>query len=186
MENSIFKLLVAILLPMSANAEIAGVAGMNMNQFSMDGVEINSEMGFQGGVQYYYEVMDQVYFRTGGLFTQRNASATTILGDIAADFLYLDIPLTAEYRYDEMFSAFAGLQMAVLMSDDCTLGGVSCGDAGLDDEFSTLMFGFPIGGTVMFTPEIGMDVYYQLGLGQVSGDIDWSNTFGAQLLYKFY
>ena len=159
--------------------EFGAVFGFNYTeaQSTTTNVSSDSEVGFQAGVQYYHPLKslnDKLYFRTGGVITQRVSE----FGIFEFDLLYLDIPATLEYRINEMVGLFSGLQLGLLMADECTPG------CNVQDPNSFIL-GFPLGVSVMINPEMGFDFYYQIGLTDMWQNSEWSDTLGAQFIYKF-
>lgn len=159
----------------------------------MDNVSFNPDLGFQIGAQYYYQIQEQLYLRTGGLLTQRNSTYSTSLpffGNVDNEYslLYLDIPLTLEYRFNERLAVFGGVQMALLLSDECTASNGNDCRVG-NNDYKSFILGIPVGVNLMLNPQMGFDAFYQMGMGQVAshnaGSIDWSHTFGASFIYKF-
>lgn len=166
---------------MANAAELGLVFGFNYTEkkSSNTGVTTDSEVGFQAGGQFYKpleNVNDRLYLRTGGVATNRVSE----LAGVSFELLYLDIPATLEYRLNERVGFFGGLQLLVLLSRTC-----SPSNCQFTDDAETFVLGLPLGVNVMVTPEIGFDFFYQIGLTEMWGNIDWNDTIGAQFIYKF-
>ena len=153
MKSLLLVLSIVVLVPQISMAqEWAGVLGMSQTTYDPDSGSSESSVGVHGGLQYYYLIGDQLFLRTGALLTQRKGAVD--VDNIEFSLLYLDVPVTIEYRLDDTFGFYFGVQLAFLVNDSCEI--TNAIDCQLNNPNSTA-FGIPLGLNLIFDDRFGME-----------------------------
>jgi len=154
---------------------------------SASGETFTSEAGFMAGAIAVGEIAGDFYFRAGGYFSQRVAKAsvsgvsgTTITLD------YLDIPITAMYKFNDMFGLFAGFTAGIKITDNCSDGGSGvCNQSGYGyTSPAGLTTAAQLGINVKFHPNWAGELFYEVGLGDVSTGTT-SNAISADIMFIY-
>ncbi len=131
----------------------------------------DSVIGFAVGFLGFVEIDGPLLFRTGGVLTQRNFEFDTNTLTTEYELLYLDVPATVLYMFNDQFAVFGGLELGLNLSDDCSRSnGTSC----LDVDYGVL-FALDFGAHVRIVPNIAIELSYQSGLTDV-GEVENTNT----------
>jgi hypothetical protein len=157
--KALFTLVMGFLLSTSVYAnDFAAAVGFRSN--SADAVtagnDVTSKTGFGAGVIGFFDLASQFQLRSGFLYTQRNFGLGLTGGtDYDTNASYVDIPVTAMYRFADYAGIFAGPVAALLVSKDCkTPGGCSTSPEGMD-------LGLQFGASFKFASQLGAEVYYE-------------------------
>lgn len=179
MKISCFLTSVVLLFSLNANAQFFGVeAGIRQQsaESNTTGVSTSSEMGYQFGLVGAFSMTETFLFRSGFLYTQRPVSEKVGLTTAKATYNYLDIPLTVLWKVNDFGGVYAGVNVAMTVSADCT----GCSTAPTKKEMMPLV----IGGSFKFAPNFGVDVYYEAG-EKLGGEFKQARAVGANLLITF-
>lgn len=180
-----FKTIMAgLLLVFSTQAFAAQWAlqlGANMAEFDLDegDGEFDPGVGLQVGGLYYTDLTETVQLRTGAILSQRKASAEINGNDYDYDFWHIDVPVTAQYMFNDMWGVFGGLDLSLRLNEDTRLN-----NADVDIEPEDFFAAANIGGHMAFAENQGVDVFFNLGLNEIAADTTTTN-FGAAYVYKF-
>lgn len=179
-------LVVGLILSTSAFAaggtEVGVYFGIKNADVEVDNTtaDINSELGFMGGMLAVGE-MGGIAFRTGGYLAQRNFSIDAGAGGNAdIKTMYIDVPVTALFKFNEMLGAFAGAVLSIKATDDCSGPAGICDSVDLNSFMASASFGLH----AKFHPNWSGDISYELGLNDMADDTKANAiSVGAAFLY---
>lgn len=185
------SMIFSFLLFTSVHAQDIGVqVGIHSTKATADGASESAELGYKVGVMGVFDLTENVYFRTGLLYTTRNFTLTDATPrDFDYEFSYLDVPVLFQMQINPMFAVFAGGVVAINMDKKVKVPSLnSSGDA---DDVKSLYLLAQVGGQFMFDG-IGFDVYFERGLGEFVGDDGGTQSarkaytsIGANFIYLF-
>lgn len=182
--KALITLVMTCLLSLGAFADDFAVA-VGIRSTSADavptGATVSSKAGFGAGVIGIFDIAPKFQGRTGFLYNQRN---TTIKSSVTSDedlnLAYIDIPVTAMYRFADYAGAFAGPVLSLLASKDCKVTG------GCAKDPESMSLGFQFGASFKFAPQMGAEVYYEAIPSEFWKDIEKNaKTVGFNLLFTF-
>lgn len=165
------------------------VAGLQTNKVSIGGgnptaYTVSDGTGFKLGFIGLIDYTADVSFRSGAIFTQRKFSLNlngTKAYDLEID--YLDIPLSALYKFNEYAGVFGGAVMSVQVASSCKGASTSC----TMSDVKSLIYGLEVGGHFVFVPNFGLEVSYLLGMSDVQGDANtmFKNASGVSATFMY-
>ncbi len=160
-----------------------GVRSNSADAPSGSGATVSTKTGFGVGAIGFFDISGKLQGRTGFLYNQRNYTATTFGMDVDINLAYVDIPLTAMYKFADYAGVFAGPVLALLASKECKVGGGSCSFSN-NPESSNI--GLQFGASFKFAPQLGGEFYYEtIPTKFIKGDLENARTVGANLLITF-
>lgn len=183
---------VAILFAISnANAQTAhfGIKG-GLNASSVNSSPSNSDMqtkiGFNLGLLAHihtsnpqWAIQPEIYYSDEGAKSKSNSSASLNLG-------FINIPVLAQYMFDNGFRIEAGPQVGFLMNAKSKASNVS---VDVKDSFKKINFSVPVGLGYLTTSGLGFDARYNFGLSNLNNTSSstkiHSNAFQFGLFYQF-
>ena len=163
-------------------------AGMNAS--SLNSSPANSDMqtkiGFNAGVLVHIHVKNaqwaiqpEAYYSSEGAKSKSNNDSKTDLG-------FLNIPVLAQYMFDNGFRIEAGPQIGFLLNAKSKVNDVS---TDIKDDFRSTAFSIPIGVGYLTSSGLGFDARYNFGINDLSKTPDGaklhSNVFQFGLFYQF-
>lgn len=122
------------------------------------GCEKQEKLCFAVGATAKFELANNFALRTGGMFSQRiletkNAGTTNTI-----NYTYVDVPVLPEYAFNEMFSAYAGVVVALKAARACDVSG---GCSAVGDK--TLITPFQVGGAYNIDEQWTARLTYETG-----------------------
>lgn len=163
-------------------------AGMNAS--SLNSSPANSDMqtkiGFNAGVLAHihgakaqWAVQPEIYYSSEGAKSKSNSDAKLDLG-------FLNVPILAQYMFDNGFRIEAGPQVGFLLNAKSKESGSS---TDIKDGYNSAAFSIPVGVGYLTTSGLGFDARYNFGisdLSKTSGETKLrSNVFQFGLFYQF-
>lgn len=164
---------------LSASAQYMGIEGGIRQQSASSNVageSVNTEMAYQFGLVGAFPMSEKLLFRSGFLYTQRPIVAKMGVVETKYTYNYFDIPVTVLWKLNDFGGVYAGVNVALIASADCT------GCTGSPDKSGSMPL--VIGGTFKFAPNFGIDVYYE-AMNKVSNRFEEARAVGANLLITF-
>lgn len=158
-------------------------AGFNSASVKIsDGEDYDSKTGFHlGGLAHihiarHFAVQPEIVYSTQG---GKDGD------DFKVKFNYINVPVLAQYMFDEGFRLQTGPQLGFL-----TTAKTKTGDLEVDrkDEVSSIDFSWAFGASYLFPQGIGIDARYNLGINNISEDDNFegrNRVFQAGLFYQF-
>src|SRR5262249_15575962 len=142
---------------------------------------VSGRMAFDGGLIASFELVPNVRFRSGLLYDQRPFDVKFTGGTKASfNFAYLDVPVNMQYNFSPMFGVFGGLIAAVKVSDSVD---VPTAFAGYTPGMKSMYPLINVGGNFLFNDMIGLEAYYEMGMGDISDNAKNYSTFGFHFIY---
>lgn len=142
---------------------------------------ISADNGMQFGGMAFLELQSQMYFRTGFLYSQRYYSYQAPSETTQIKTTYLDIPLTAMYKFSEYGGVFGGVVMAMNQSK---VTEAPSGSGQLTGVSSTIL-PFTFGVSFKFAPQFGGEFFYEFVSGKISDTVSNTRSLGVNLLIFF-
>lgn len=178
---SIITIMVLAVGTATAQHTNIGVKG-GLNSFNIES-ENNSafdpRIGFQFGLLAHMHLNEQYAFQPELVYSQQGAKSSN--SDIRLD--YLNIPLLAQYMFDNGFRIQAGPQLGFLLNAEAQNG--STIDVG--DEFKSVDLGISVGGSYVHNETgFGIDARYNLGLTDISENSNQKLTNRGFQIGVFY
>jgi hypothetical protein len=145
---------------------------------------VNSKTGFGAGAIGFFDVGPNFQLRSGFLYNQRNFTATSGGVDTDLNMAYVDIPVTAMYKFADYAGVFAGPVLALLASKECKSGGSSC--SGTLPNPQAMSMGLQLGASFKFAPQLGGEFYYEVIPSTFwKSTLENAKTVGANFLITF-
>lgn len=184
-----FLTICSLMMGISTNAQASDFAvalGMRSNSAEAvpTGLSSTSMTGLGGGVIGFFDLAPSVQGRVGFLYNQRNTKIGISGSEYELTANYLDIPVTAMYKFADYAGAFAGPVIGLAAGKTCTAsGGLSC--AGIKDPESSIL-GLQFGASFKFAPQVGAEVYYEMVSSEYWKDLAKNmKTVGLNVLITF-
>lgn len=133
--------------------------------------------GYQLGAYGFFPFTEEFQFRTAFLYSQRAFSTRVSNTDYDVKLAYVDIPITAMYRFSEFGGVYAGPVMSFLQGKDFDRTQIT-------GAKSTIV-PFTIGVNFRFMPQVGVDLFYEVISSSVTNDYENMRSFGASLVIYF-
>lgn len=187
MTSVVVKILAVLAIASPAMASDFAVA-LGLRSNSADavtaGTSTSSMTGFGAGVIGYFDLASNFQGRVGFLYNQRNVKLGSSGNELELTANYVDIPVTAMYKFADYAGAFAGPVLGLKAGKECKASGTaSC--AGLKDPEGSI-FGFQFGAMFKFMPQVGGEIYYEMIPSEYWKDaVKDARTVGVNLLITF-
>jgi hypothetical protein len=182
--KSALTLTVGTLISFSASAnDFAAAIGFRSNSADAVtvGADVTSKTSLGAGVIGFFDMGDSFQIRSGFLYNQRHFGLGATGGtDYETNAAYIDIPVTAMFKFADYAGAFAGPVLGLLASKECKVPG-GCATS----PESTLM-ALQFGASFKFAPQLGAEIYYETVPSTFWKDaMKNARTVGANLLFTF-
>lgn len=139
-----------------------------------------SQMGFQFGATTAIPVSENIYFRTGMLYTQRPLVVENGSNEYKYSLNYVDIPVQVLYKVEEYAGVFAGVAVAMNMDKNCS------GVAGCRvNDVKTPLVPLTFGATFKFAPQFGGSIQFETASGEAAQGLENFRAIGANLIVFF-
>jgi hypothetical protein len=180
----IFALSLFLSVPAFAESQFALEGGFRQqNGETPSGITAKPVTGYQFGGLGYFPIVNDFYFRTGLFYTQRTLRGDRVDSTVDYEYKmnYVDVPLTAFYKFSDFGGVFAGVVLANNFEKSWSVSGRSVDDV---DVRSTLIPAV-LGASFKFLPQVGMSVFYELIGGEVARDLKNYKAVGVNLAVYF-
>jgi maltoporin len=158
-------------------------AGLNSNSVKIsNGEDYDSKTGFHVGglahihVTRHFAVQPEIVYSTQG-------------GKDGDDFKfklnYINVPVLAQYMFDEGFRLQTGPQLGFLTTAKTKTGDL---EVNRKDELSSIDFSWAFGASYLCRQGLGIDARYNLGINNISEDNSFearNRVFQVGLFYQF-
>lgn len=181
---NIFALVLLISAQAFAENEFALEAGFRQqNGDTPSGVTPKPFTGYQFGGLGYFPLANDFYFRTGLMYTQRTLRGSVVDSTVDLEYKmnYVDIPLTAFYKFSDFGGVFGGLIFSSNFEKSWSIDGRSVTDV----DVKSSILPFVIGGSFKFMPQVGFSAYYEFMSGEVARDLKNYRAVGVNLAVYF-
>jgi len=163
-------------------------AGMNASSLNSSpaNADMQSKIGFNAGILAHihgpnaqWALQPEVYYSSEGAKSKSNSDAKLDLG-------FVNVPVLAQYMFDNGFRIEAGPQVGFLLSAKYKESGPS---SDVKDGYNTVAFSIPVGVGYLTTSGLGFDARYNFGISDLNkasgGTKVHSNVFQFGLFYQF-
>ena len=152
---------------LSLNAQTFGVkAGMNYNNWrDSDNISdmVDPLLGFQAGAFVNFKLSDKISLQSELLYTAKGVKYAPST-NIKYKYGYLDIPIMAQYHFNEAFSVNFGPELSFLTKAIITDG---TDEADFKDESESFVYGLNLGISYELPMGLIFDARYAYGLSGV-------------------
>lgn len=141
----------------------------------------NGSLGYDLGLTASFELMPDFRFRTGILYDYRPFDYKLDSGGTAHfRFGWIDIPVNVQYNFTQMVGIYGGLIVGVKASDSVDVPTSLTSKSPGAKALYPLLNG---GVNFMFNDMIGLDVYYEYGMGSFADNAKNYSTVGMHFIY---
>lgn len=120
---------------------------------------------------------EKLSLRYGMQYVTRSYQLETLGVGENHTFTYFEIPLGVMLRMSDFGGFFIGPALAFNLDKKCGSG--TCQSVGAS------LTSLQVGGSFKFAPQLGAEVYYESGLGNVSSEVTRQRAVGVNLLVTF-
>lgn len=156
--------------------------GLSYTDVQTDGSEsVDASLGYRAGIISVAGLTEKLSLRYGLGYSSREFTSETGGVETKFKFNYADIPIAIQYKISDMFNVYAGSVLAVNVNKKTE-------SAGTEGKVELLKNVYPmiqLGGNLKFTPECGLDVYYETGFSGLIRRAPNANysIFGVNFIY---
>lgn len=154
-------------------ADMGLAAGWRMNDGTSPGNTVDGEGGLILGGLAYLPISDQLHFRTGFLYTQRNYKVSNSEVEVA----YADVPVSALWKIADFGGVFFGTALGLKVSESC--GNTDCVDT------KSLATPIQFGGHFKIAPQFALEVFYETMPGEIVQGLEDTTAIGAMAIITF-
>ncbi len=186
--KALITVVITSLIGFSALAnDFAAVLGMRSNSAdlvnSTGGLSVATKTGIGAGVLGFFDMGDGMQVRSGFMYNQRNIGIDSPLGEIDANLAYVDIPVTAMFKFADYAGAFVGPVLGLLASKECKISNGTCT---LTKDPESMILALQFGASFKFAPQMGAELYYEMIPSEYWKDgFKNGRTVGVNLLLTF-
>ena len=179
------------LIAFGANAQMKahfGVkAGMNASELHQKDIKSDTKIGFNAGVlAHIHSNGSQFAFQPEVMYSLEGAKYDALGIKSTQDLHFINVPLLAQYMFDNGFRIEAGPQFGFLVAAKSKIGDVKSDNK---DAFKTMNISLPVGLSYLTTSGLGSDARYAFGLSDLNdskvGDKLTGNNFQFGIFWQF-
>lgn len=181
MSKFLLSLLVGLFVSVPGLAQEFGATGgfhYSTATAKAGGVDEEGEIGYKLGLVARFEMVNQLNFRSGVLYSFRPFDFKSGGTTYSHEFAYIDVPALVELKLNDMAGIFGGVVIGI-NADDKISGGATA--EGLNDIIALLNAGV----SLIFNDLYGFDIYAERGLGDVYDGAEDITSFGANFVFWF-
>lgn len=180
---------VAILLSIAASAQtFFGIkAGMNASEFHYPDQDYMTKIGFHAGGLAHIHINENWGVQPEVMYSLEGAKIEAEPDDVRYNLHMINVPILAQYMFDNGFRIEAGPQVGFLISAKLKDANGEAQD--LDEGYNTVTFSIPVGVGYLLSTGFGFDARYNFGISNLA-DNDGSekltgNNFQFGVFYQF-
>lgn len=179
MKKIMLTALVAVIVVVQVNAQVAfgAKAGLNVANLSGDIIDTEALVGFHVGVFAEVELSENFIFQPELIYSSQGAKFSE--GDISMDFElnYINLPIMFKYGVADGFYLEAGPQIGFLTS--AKVLGVD-----IKDEVESIDFGVNLGLSYDISEKFFGGARYNIGLSRISKDTEDESVKNSVLSFS--
>ena len=162
--------------------------GMNASELQYnDNTKFDTKIGFHAGLLAHIHTRNSQWAIQPELFYSLEGAKGIVAGNKNSFNLgYLNIPLLAQYLFDNGFRIEAGPQIGFLTSAKSKTDNTS---VDIKDDFKSTAFSIPVGVGYLTTSGFGFDARYNFGISDINNTSSstkvQSNVFQFGIFYQF-
>jgi hypothetical protein len=169
-------------------AQLGIKGGLNVATLSNNqGSEMGSRLGFHGGLLAHIHLSPQWAIQPEVVYSSQGAKYTVGDGEHSLALNYINIPLQAQFMFDNGFRLQTGPQVGFLTSVNDKRDGTETGFF-TSDDFKSVDFSWSAGLGYLTYSGLGVDARYNFGLNNINdaGSAERrNNVFQIGLFYMF-
>jgi hypothetical protein len=146
---------------------------------------ISAKNGFQLGGIGFFPLNEQVFLRSGLLYTQRfvefSSTTGTIVTKTDVELSYIDIPATVMYKFSDYGGVFGGVVVGLNQSKDCKTSTTSTNCTGTNSSITPITLGL----SFKFAPNMGGEFSYESTSGSLATSVTEAKSIGINFLVFF-
>lgn len=176
-----FSLIFSLFLSLSVQAanytDAALEIGFRQQNGTVEGADDNAKNGFQVGVSGAFPVAGDLSFRSGLFYVEKSIEAELGASKQELKFTYFQVPATLLYKFMDYAGVYGGINLEFNLGDDCGSGGC--------DDVKSMTTPIVFGATFKFLPQMGVNVFFESGSGEVANGVKDFRAVGANLMITF-
>lgn len=142
----------------------------------------SGSLGYDVGLIVSFELLPNFRFRSGALYDYRPFEFKPDNGgSVSFKYAWLDVPVNVQYNFNPMVGVFGGLIVGINASDSYSNN--TNGNWNANFGVQALYPLANLGVNFMFNDMIGIDLFYESGLGKFSDVAKGYSTFGMHFIY---
>jgi hypothetical protein len=146
----------------------------------ISGITTGGVFGFRLGGVVAVPLTETLKFRSGLIYAQRHITTSSGLVKNTVSMDYLDVPVLAQYNFNETFGIFGGLIAAFNTNHQ----GVQNSLTGQNIQNPTSLIPLlQVGINGTFQDQFGVEAYYERGVGDIYDGAKNYSVFGANFIY---
>lgn len=184
----IFAVSLFMLLQAKAQHVHFGIkAGLNASSLNYpDNSDMQTKIGFNVGLLAHIHTSNKMWAIQPELYYSQEGAKSKSNSDNSLNLGYLNLPVLAQYMFNNGFRLEAGPQVGFLMSAKSKSGNIS---ADVKDHMQSAVFSIPLGAGYLTTGGLGFDARYNFGISNIDksdyGAKTHSNVFQFDVFYQF-
>jgi hypothetical protein len=153
--------------------------GFRQQNGSVDApADANAKSGYQVGVSGAFPISDSLSFRSGLFYVEKSIeSETSPTAKEDLKFTYFQVPAALLFKFMDYAGVYAGVNLEFNLGDDC--GTNNCQDV------QSMTTPIVLGATFKFLPQMGANVFFESGSGEVADGVKDFRAVGANLMITF-
>ena len=180
-----------VLFAFGANAQMKahfGVkAGMNASELHVKNAEtkMDTKIGFHvGALAHIHSHGSQFAFQPEVIYSLEGAKYKTSNNKVSNNLHFINVPLLAQYMFDNGFRIEAGPQVNLLVAAKSKVNGNT---SDIKDGYKTASLSLPVGIGYLTSSGLGFDARYSFGLTDLSeaGNKLTGNNFQFGIFWQF-
>jgi hypothetical protein len=158
-------------------ADAAFEIGFRQQNGTVEGTDENAKIGYQVGVSGSMPIANSLSFRSGLFYVEKAIEVESGTTKTDLKFTYFQIPATLMFKFMENVGVYGGVNVDFNLSDDC--GSNDC------EDVQSLSTPIVIGAAFKFAPQLGANVFFESGSGEVADNVKDFKAVGVNLMITF-
>lgn len=159
-------------------------AGMNASELHKKGDNADTKIGFHVGGLAHIHGNSNWAFQPEVMYSLEGAKYEAAGVKTSTNLSYINVPLLAQYMFDNGFRIEAGPQIGFLMSAKSKTGSTN---TDIKDDYKSTAISLPVGVGYLTTTGLGFDARYNFGLTDLNenGTSVKGNNFQFGIFWQF-
>lgn len=133
-------------------------------------------LGYQLGATAVFNLAEKFGLKTGLMYTERAFKSTVSGQNIEGKITYFDIPLFVMFKLEDFVGIYVGPTVSFQIGDD-----VKGSTTGFTD-IESMIIPITLGAQFKFTPDLGLNVFFENVSGDLAQGVDKYRAVGATLM----
>jgi len=140
-----------------------------------------SRIGYMVGGTAVFDIAPEFGLKTGLLYNERPFESTmTVLGNsvnVNGKVSYVDVPVFFMFKFEEYAGIYIGPSLSMKLADEVSSGKLQ--------NVKGMVVPLTVGGQFKFTPNLGLDFYFETVTSEIADGIKNTRAVRANLLITF-